>query len=937
MADIRNFFTSRSQQQQQPRRRSPTKSALTDERLETGSPKKVKPTLKKLPKPSGPIVLDDDSDCEDPVPKALKHELKKNAKAEKNKRRVVLDTSEEDFFDESIGEKIGKKEAAAAAAAYNASKRNVVIQSSDSDDYVKPPISSKKRKARVVETPSPVKIPTPRKAKKAKVVKESSDEDDVPVPKKKSKKKKAKEPSPEVMDVDIDESDTEEEDAKPVKRKSRRRTPPNQQKLDAMLCKKIPANKQVPKAVPPKKKTNIAVDPLDFFNNTAVSAATKSKQAPRKPPTPAKTTPEIVEMTDSEEEKPAAKKAKVTPRKSDTPKKAETPKKIEAPKKNEISKKPETTKKQSEPSKKQAPSNEKPPKKESKKNAVKEVFNPPTYKHPTPKKALPALPPSKRAELPWVDKYKPAGLKDMVGQATPASPTNKMLKWLKEWAKNNLGVGGMIKKTKPSPFEAQKDGTAFKAALLSGPPGNRQVNEFFVGETPKTGNNQVTHVLIMDEVDGMSGNQDRAGIAELISMIKTTKIPIICICNDRQSTKIRSLANHCFDLRFQRPNAQQIKGKLMSIKTKEKVQIPSDAMEQIIEASNQDLRQCIYSLQLYASGAKGKVEKKDISVNIFEAARKILSRETTIAEKQEMYFSDYSIMPLFVQENFPHVRGEGINNLTHLNAIRRAANCIAEADLIDKQVRSNGAWNLLPEHGMLSCALPAMYLDGHMTNQLGFPTWLGKNSSSNKRQRMMRQLASHAHLKITGTCHSIVTDYLPVLRDHIYRPLVKKETEGVREVIELYKYYDLTRDDTEAINELAVWPGARDIAQNVNTKTKSALTRNLNKESRLLPYSVGTVQKGRKKAEGGSELEVDEEGKIVERKIGVIGSDDEEGGEDDERDEEEGENPEIKIKTTTTTSQDTRAKGNGSKRGGGSTATRGGRDGGGRGRGKGKA
>jgi replication factor C subunit 1 len=972
MADIRNFFTSRSQQQQQPRRRSPTKSALTDERLETGSPKKVKPTLKKLPKPSGPIVLDDDSDCEDPVPKALKPELKKNAKAEKNKRRVVLDSSEEDFFDESIGEQIGKKEA--AAAAYKPSKRNVFIESSDSDDYVKPPTSSKKRKARVVETPSPVKTPTPRKAKKAKVVEEISDEDDVPVPKKKSKKKKAKQPSPEVMDVDIDESDTEEEDAKPVKRKSRRRTPPNQQKLDAMLSKKVPANKQLPKAVPPKKKTNVAVDPLDFFNNTAVSAATKPKQAPRKPPTPAKTTPEIVEMTDSEEEKPAAKKAKVTPRRSDTPKKAETPKKVETQKKNEISKKPETTKKQSEPSKKQAPLNEKPPKKESKKNAVKEVFNPPTYKHPTPKKALPALPPSKRAELPWVDKYKPASLKDMVGQATPASPTNKMLKWLKEWAKNNLGVGGMIKKAKPSPFEAQKDGTAFKAALLSGPPGigkttsatlvckelglkyvemnasdarnkkflddkiaellgSRQVNEFFVGETPKTGNSQVTHVLIMDEVDGMSGNQDRAGIAELISMIKTTKIPIICICNDRQSTKIRSLANHCFDLRFQRPNAQQIKGKLMSIKTKEKVQIPSDAMEQIIEASNQDLRQCIYSLQLYASGAKGKVEKKDISVNIFEAARKILSRETTIAEKQEMYFSDYSIMPLFVQENFPHVRGEGINNLTHLNAIRRAANCIAEADLIDKQVRSNGAWNLLPEHGMLSCALPAMYLDGHMTNQLGFPTWLGKNSSANKRQRMMRQLASHAHLKITGTCHSIVTDYLPVLRDHIYRPLVKKETEGVREVIELYKYYDLTRDDTEAINELAVWPGARDIAQNVNTKTKSALTRNLNKESRLLPYSVGTVQKGRKKAEGGSELEVDEEGKVVERKIGVIGSDDEEGGEDDEKDEEEeGENPEIKIKTTTTTSQDTKAKGNGSKRGVGSTATRGGR-----GRGKGKA
>lgn len=48
-------------------------------------------------------------------------------------------------------------------------------------------------------------------------------------------------------------------------------------------------------------------------------------------------------------------------------------------------------------------------------------------------------------------------------------------------------------------------------------------------------------------------------VAELIQMIKRTKIPIICICNDRQSTKVRSLANHCFDLRFHRPRAEQIK------------------------------------------------------------------------------------------------------------------------------------------------------------------------------------------------------------------------------------------------------------------------------------------------------------------------------------------------------------------------------------------
>ncbi len=39
-------------------------------------------------------------------------------------------------------------------------------------------------------------------------------------------------------------------------------------------------------------------------------------------------------------------------------------------------------------------------------------------------------------------------------------------------------------------------------------------------------------VVVMDEVDGMSAG-DRGGIRSIIEQIKRTKVPIICICNDR--------------------------------------------------------------------------------------------------------------------------------------------------------------------------------------------------------------------------------------------------------------------------------------------------------------------------------------------------------------------------------------------------------------------
>ena len=69
----------------------------------------------------------------------------------------------------------------------------------------------------------------------------------------------------------------------------------------------------------------------------------------------------------------------------------------------------------------------------------------------------------------------------------------------------------------------------------------------------QTSNDKVKkrHLIIMDEVDGMSGG-DRGGTQQLIAMIKKTKIPIICICNDRQSPKVRSLVNHCIDIRFRK-------------------------------------------------------------------------------------------------------------------------------------------------------------------------------------------------------------------------------------------------------------------------------------------------------------------------------------------------------------------------------------------------
>ena len=70
-------------------------------------------------------------------------------------------------------------------------------------------------------------------------------------------------------------------------------------------------------------------------------------------------------------------------------------------------------------------------------------------------------------------------------------------------------------------------------------------------------NNGKKSAIIMDEVDGCSSS-DRGGIAQLIKIIKNTKVPIVCVCNDHSSRKIVSLLSHCYDLRLNKPSKNEI-------------------------------------------------------------------------------------------------------------------------------------------------------------------------------------------------------------------------------------------------------------------------------------------------------------------------------------------------------------------------------------------
>ncbi|CAN0452894.1 unnamed protein product, partial [Laminaria digitata] len=120
----------------------------------------------------------------------------------------------------------------------------------------------------------------------------------------------------------------------------------------------------------------------------------------------------------------------------------------------------------------------------------------------------------------------------------------------------------------------------------------RQVLSFKPGSAKKSGGGGgfLKQLVIMDEVDGMGGS-DRGGIQELIALIKKTKVPIIAICNDRQHQKIRSLVNHCYDLRFARPMKVTIAKRVKAVAKMEGMDVDDNAAEMLVEANGNDIRQ----------------------------------------------------------------------------------------------------------------------------------------------------------------------------------------------------------------------------------------------------------------------------------------------------------------------------------------------------------
>lgn len=149
--------------------------------------------------------------------------------------------------------------------------------------------------------------------------------------------------------------------------------------------------------------------------------------------------------------------------------------------------------------------------------------------------------------------------------------------------------------------------------------------------------------------------------------IRKTKVPIICICNDKYGQKLRSLRNHCLELDFRKPTVQQISKRMlevseegnvpsssrglsrlrctpacpparMQIARAEGLEVDRAAMDALVQTANGgDVRLILGQLQMIRLRSRslaydeakqgGAGTAKDLEIGPFEAARRLLEAE----------------------------------------------------------------------------------------------------------------------------------------------------------------------------------------------------------------------------------------------------------------------------------------------------------------------
>ena len=345
----------------------------------------------------------------------------------------------------------------------------------------------------------------------------------------------------------------------------------------------------------------------------------------------------------------------------------------------------------------------------------------------------------------FADKYKPASLENIVGNKQCILGLQT---WFENWGSENQIPNTKSKESKSKNICALLSGTngigktlaielfikKYDLNPITLSPDDKNDKEYIIKTILpslqiKNSFSKKQNVFVIHDIDCYD---DYGFISCIVNCFKETKIPVLATCNNRYDQCLKPIISYCFDIKFQKLMVSEIIQFLKSIIKTERISASEIILKQMIEDFDCDLRSILNNLQFYNSitSVKTNVSSKDkTNTNIFEVTKLFMSQNIEMSDKQTLFWLNNDLLPLMIHENYPYNNIKMKNEVSYLNNIAETVHNLSDLDIFEKEIHTNGSWELLPYTQWLSIKAVE---NCHSKTQINFTTFFEKRA--NKKQ-----------------------------------------------------------------------------------------------------------------------------------------------------------------------------------------------------------